>query len=518
MNAKSDLNILLITADQFRADCLSVVGHPCVRTPNIDALAADGMLFTRHFGQCPPCGPSRTSLLTGMYQMNHRSVQNGTPLDAGLTNLAKEVRRASVEPWLIGYTDTTMDPRTMDRADPRLKRYEEILPGMLQFAPGSEWGEGDTDWRHHLRRLGYDIADNPFQQRPDWPHAAERGPTFAPTFYKAEHSDTAYTADRAIRFIGQMTGAPWFLHVSFLRPHPPFVAPEPWNDMYSLEEVPDFVALPSLEDERAVHPFLDYRLDHLEMDPKLPIGTPPNENIPWRQARATYYGLISELDFNLGRVMAALKESGDYERTLIVFTSDHGEMLGDHWVWGKEVPYDAATHVPLVVRSPRTPVSARGRTVTKFTEHIDLMPTILDHLGLDVPLQCDGRSLNGFLEGGAPDRWRSSARWEYDFRNIYDPSVEGRFGLSIDECSMSILRTETGKYVHFAGLDALYFDLEEDPGELKNRIADPSYMRQVLEHAGQMLDWRLAFNRREMTGIAIRTRGFAEADRSRRIT
>ena len=135
-------NILLITADQFRADAMSAAGHSLVRTPHLDRLAEDGVRFTQHYSQCPPCGPSRTSLLTGMYQMNHRSVQNGTPLDAAFTNIAELVRTARYTPWLIGYTDSAMDPRRLHPKDPRAGRYEELLPGILPYAPGSELAIG----------------------------------------------------------------------------------------------------------------------------------------------------------------------------------------------------------------------------------------------------------------------------------------------------------------------------------------------------------------------------------------
>ena len=482
MRRDTAINVLLVTADQFRADCLSAVGHPLIETPALDALAADGVLFTHHFSQCTPCGPSRTSILTGMYQMNHRSVQNGSPLDAGFTNLAKQVRAVGIEPWLIGYTDTTMDPRHFHRNDPRARRYEEILPGLMQFAPGSEWGTGDTDWRHHLKELGYDCWDDPYAQAEKYP-GAERGPSFAPIRVKAAHSDTAYTTDRALRFLGRNRGKPWFLHVSYLRPHPPFVAPEPWHRRYNAEDVPDFDVMGSLEDEKALHPFMPYRLERLELEPRLSFDQPPNDNLAWRQARATYYGLISELDANLGRLIRALKEAGEYDHTLIIFTADHGEMLGDHWCWGKEVPFDKAVRVPFIVRSPLSESAARGRQVSRFTEHVDIMPTILDHLGISPPLQCDGHSLRSFLEGEEPPRWRAEARWEYDFRSIFDDVAEREFRITLDECGLAVVRTETRKYVHFASLPPLYFDLERDPAELNNLAETPSFAPEMLAMA-----------------------------------
>jgi arylsulfatase A-like enzyme len=313
-------------------------------------------------------------------------------------------RTVRYTPWLIGYTDITLDPRRFHPNDPRVGTYEQVLPGLQQFAPGSEEASGDPAWWAQLRELGYDHWDQPFRQKPEYtPTIDTQGPTYAPSIVKAEHGLTAFVANQALRFFRQYAGAPWFLHVSFQRPHPPFVAHEPYHDMYSLEDVPDFQALPSLEDERAIHPFMPFRLERLEMNPTLPIDiSHPNDSRAWRQARATYYGLISELDHHIGRMIAALNDLGVYDKTLIIFTSDHGEMLGDHWCWGKETPFDGAVRVPCIVRSPVIADGARGRVVEQFSEHLDIMPTVLDHIGVEVPLQCDGRSLHPFLEAARP--------------------------------------------------------------------------------------------------------------------
>ena len=151
-------NVLIVTADQWRGDCLSTLGHPVVKTPSLDALAAEGVLFRNHFAQCAPCGPSRASLLTGMYMMNHRSVRNGTPLDARFTNLALEARRAGYTPGLIGYTDTSPDPRQYHPKDPALTGYAGVLPGFTQLVPGSEAGSaGAEPWLRHLAAKGYEV-------------------------------------------------------------------------------------------------------------------------------------------------------------------------------------------------------------------------------------------------------------------------------------------------------------------------------------------------------------------------
>jgi arylsulfatase A-like enzyme len=213
----------------------------------------------------------------------------------------------------------------------------------------------------------------------------------------------------------------------------------------------------------------------------------------------------------------ALKAQGEYENTLIIFTSDHGEMLGDHWCWGKETPFDQAVHVPLIVRSPLTPSASRGRVLDYFSEHVDIMPTILDHLGAETPLQCDGRSMRTFIEGGEPPYWRDEVRWEFDFRSVTDEDVERLFGFSLDECSLAVVRTKYAKYVHFAALPALYFDLATDPGELHNLAGKPEMAGNILAMGQRMLTWRMVFNRRELTGIRVAEGTQIHAARSRRI-
>jgi arylsulfatase A-like enzyme len=173
--------------------------------------------------------------------------------------------------------------------------------------------------------------------------------------------------------------------------------------------------------------------------------------------------------------------------------------------------------VPLIIRSPTSVANARGRVVDTFTEHVDLMPTILDTIGVPIPVQCDGRSLRPALEGDIPEKWRDDVRWEFDFRAVADPAIDARFGCSIDELGFSVVRTSEAKYVHFAALPPLYYDLAADPQELDNRAADPASAPLMLGLAQRMLDWRMAFNRRDLTGMALTRNGPIEADRQRRI-
>jgi arylsulfatase A-like enzyme len=518
------INLLFVTADQWRADCLSCLGHPLVETPHLDALAADGLLFRNHYAQCSPCGPSRASLLTGTYMKNHRSVQNWTPLDARFTNLALETRKAGYEPGLIGYTDTSFDPRRFHPQDPALTRYDGVMPGFVRLLPGSEAGSaGMAPWLRHLAAKGYDLpasAKAIYEPLRDYPEAAERGPTYAPPIYRAEDSDTAFAVDRAIEAIERQSdhdGRPWFLHLSLLRPHPPFIEPEPYNRLYDPDAVPGFRRAASPEAEARQHPYIAYALRHHLRQEGLDPARHPKDDKAMRQLRATYYGLMAEVDANLGRLIGFLKRQGLYDDTLIVFTTDHGEHLWDHWLLGKESHFDQAFHIPLIIRAPeRLMPGGRTRRIDAFTESIDIMPTILELIGLEAPLQCDGASLAPFLSGEAPVGWRSEMHWEYDFRDVRNGRPEKELGIRLDDCALAVVRDQRRKYVHYNGLPAAFYDLEADPDELNNLAADPSRASEILDYAQRMLSWRMRMDDRTLTGIRLTPSGPFDRPRAER--
>jgi len=502
------VNILLITADQWRADCLSSLGHPVVKTPNLDRLAGDGVSFLRHFAQCVPCGPSRASLHTGMYMMNHRSVRNGTPLDGRFTNIALETRKAGYNASLLGYTDTSLDPRGRPAGDPLLTSYTGTLPGFQQLEPGSETG---LAWARHLKRLGYDVPRD--EEGVYHPEADSRCPPFrwfttAPAPYKAEHSDTAFMVDRALEFIDEKQAEPWFLHLSLLRPHPPWVAPAPYNAMYAPSQIPPFRRQPTLADEAARHPYIrvlfDYNAQYEGFDPR--VFTPKEPGMS--ESRAVYYGLISEVDFHMGRILDLLQATGQYDRTLVIFTSDHGEQLWDHWMVGKMSYFEQSFRIPLIVRAPGKAMDgARGQRVSAFSEAIDIMPTVLDLIGADIPNQCDGASLAPFLRGTPPARWRAAAHWEIDFRDPFDDQTEATLGIGPDLCVLGVVRGERYKYVHFAALPPVLFDLLEDPDELVNLADDPAHREVLATCAQAMLSWRMTHTDRALTGAKLTPEG-----------
>jgi len=515
MHRNSRPKVLFITADQWRGECLSAHGHPQVRTPNLDRLAADGVAFGNHYTQSCPCGPARTSLLTGLYPMNHRSVLNGTPLDDRHTNLALEARKAGYDPLLFGYTDTSLDPRSRAPGDPMLCSYQGVMPG---FSVGCELNDERTDeWRAYLRARGYELPQDPFAvflPVSGYPDAAQRGHSYPPPLYRAEDSDTAFLANRVLDYLSARREEQWFVHAVFLRPHPPLFAPEPYNALYHPDDMAAPVRAPTREEEERQHPLLAYWLER-QRDPGYYMGHAHNmQDLPEheiRQIRATYYGLMSEVDHHVGRLVDYLKASGEYDETLIVFTADHGEMLGDHWLFNKGGYFDQSYHVPLIIRDPRaTANDSRGDVVERFTEAVDIMPTVLDWLGLEVPQACDGESLAPFLRGELPSRWRGTVHWEYDFRDPEQQQPERALGISSDQCTLNVIRDQHYKYVHFGALPPLLFDLNNDPMEFRNLAAEPTHHAVTLEYAQRLLSWRMTHAERVLCNTLLTPAGIVE--------
>ena len=301
------------------------------------------------------------------------------------------------------------------------------------------------------------------------PDYEDGAPVPKPLAIAAKDDDTNFLVDRCIDYIRDAKG-PFIAHLSILRPHPPFIAPEPYNAMYDPKDVPGFSRLRTPDAEAAQHPWLAHQLARRQY-------RAPADEKKLRRLKAVYYGLMSEVDAALGRVFAFLKETGRWDDTLIVFTSDHGEQMGDHWLLGKCGYFDASYRIPLIVRDPRASADGgRGTVVTRFTENVDIMPTMLEAIGADIPLQCDGLSLGPFLSGqGAPAYWRKEAHWEFDFRNAADDAAERALDLTLHQCTMNIVRDERFKYVHFTKLPPLLFDLK-GPANSSNCAADPRYL------------------------------------------
>ena len=499
-------NVLLIVVDQWRGAMLPKLGADYLKLPNIDRLSAEGVTFRNHFAQGVPCGPTRASLLTGMYLMNHRAVQNTIPLDSRFTNLAHELRRGGYDPALVGYTTTTPDPRRTAPNDPRFFVLGDIMEGF--HAVGSfENRDAYFGW---VANQGFKLP----RRRDDvWLPQGERGAgaTSRPAVVPKELSDTAWFTERGLAYLKGHGDKPWFLHLGYYRPHPPFIAPAPYNALYRPQDMPKVMRAASPEEEAEQNALLAYYVNNIKQASFFQDGQGLGSEMTEAQVaqmRATYCGLMSEIDEHLGRVFDYLKQTNQWNDTLIVFTCDHGEQLGDHHLLGKIGYFDESYRIPLIIRDPRHAADGtRGDIVEKFTETIDTMPTILEWLGLPVPRQCDGRSLLPFCEGETPADWRTETHYEFDFRDLYYSQPESSLGVPMDKCSLAVVQDESFKYVHFAALPPLFFDLKADPHQFVNRANDPGYAVRMGEYAARMLDWRLGFAERTLTGYRATPKG-----------
>lgn len=489
------MNVLFITADQWRADCLGAIaatlpqGLPA-RTPNLDSLARDAVLFRRHHAQATPCGPSRACLLTGTYSFNNRSIANGTPLDARHQTVAQLARRHGWRPVLFGYSDTSIDPRTVPPGDPRLATYEGVAAG---FEPGCVLLEDGLPWLEHLATRGYGRLGV------DEVYATPLG---APALFAAEDSETAFLTDQFLRFLARPAGDPWFAHLSYIKPHPPWVAAAPYHAMIERAAIPKAQRAATIEAEAARHPFLAALLEQ-------PFKGWMGRNLHHPAAlsdavvaelRGIYLGLVAEVDRQIGRVLGALARAGELDRTLVVVTADHGEMLGDGWQLGKQGFRPEAFHVPLLIRHPQQ--RAAGRVVDTFTEHVDLVPTILEALGIAVPRQCDGHSLVPFLEGENPAGWREAVIYEHDFCDLETGLHRTALGLDDDRCGILVRRSTDRLYAQFAGLPALSWAIDEHGA--MTEITDPAIR---LAEAEALLRHRMAKAERRLTGCLLTSRG-----------
>lgn len=510
---KTSKNVLLIVVDQWRGDTLPMLGHPLVKTPHIEALAEEGVTFACHYTQAVPCGPGRASLLTGLYMMNHRAVQNTIPLDARHTNLAYEVRKAGYEPALVGYTTTTPDPRSTAARDPRFTVLGADMEGWKSVG---SWGLKMEAYFSWLADQGVTLPDNPWDiWLPEGLAAHEVGATAQPSRIPAHLSDTTWFTNKGLDYLRSVQHKPWFLHLGYYRPHPPFAAPAPYHNMYDPAQCPPPVRAASAQQEGEQHPLLKFYIDNIGRQSFFQNGQglgSQMDEAEVRQMRATYYGLMSEVDDQIGRVFKFLKDTGQWDNTLIVLTSDHGEQLGDHHLLGKVGYFDESFHIPMVVRDPSAEANAtRGTIVQQFTETVDTMPTLLDWLGQAIPRACDGASLLPFLhQGEAPKGWRTEVHYEFDYRNIFYSKPEDVLGTEMDASSLAVVQDAHYKYVHFAAQPALFFDLRKDPAQLLNCAQDPEYAQLVLSYAQKMLNWRLQHADKTLTGYAASPEGLTQ--------
>lgn len=503
-------NVLFIVIDQLRADCVHGALADHVNLPNLQALMAESVVFKNNYSVTNPCGPSRVSLLTARYAMNHRSIRNGTPLAHDTPNLATEAAKAGYDPLLFGYTDTSQDPRAYPEGHPALTTYEHPMNGFREVCEMRL--EESHGWRADLRAKGYDIEGEDLFGifRVNTPEGQPPRPN-DPALYKAEDSDTAYLTNQFLEGMKDKADQPWFAHLTWIRPHPPFNAPAPYNDMYDPASLPLPERL-TQEEEENFHPYMKPLHDYASIASTVegfPDLDSSDDNV--QTLRTVYLGLATEVDHHLGRVVSWLKDSGQYENTLLVVTADHGELLGDRHAWGKLAPFKGAFHTPLIIRAPGT----KAREISHFTESSDITPTILDWIGTDIPASMDGRSLVPWLQGETPE-WRDFSYSEFDFGNPIDPTPwQKKYGLNQSNANCAILRENRFTLVHFAdGFEPMLFD-SDGKGELENVAAEPEFSGEMLRLTQKLLSHRMKNTDHLLSTIMITKDGPVNTTRPR---
>jgi arylsulfatase A-like enzyme len=466
-------SLLFICVDQLRADALGYAGNAHVKTPHLDALAAEAIQFRNHFTCASPCGPSRASLHTGTYPMWHRVIANGAPMPSDIPTLPQMLRHAGHDPTLFGYTDVPVAPRNAPLTLEALHQpfSADTLPD-FRVALLQNY-EGPTEWIRYLAERGvYPTTDDPFSI---WDRGVPRSAGFsrAPTRYRAEDSDTAFLARAVIDEIGRADEAGFCIHAAFLKPHPPLQAPEPFNTMFDAADMPSPRA-PGAIDHPFFEAFSTLQADSTSFDAEMNLGILTPEQV--LEARAVYYGLICELDHWLGAIIDTLKIQGVYDDTLIIFTSDHGELLGDYGAWGKAHVWDPAWRIPLLIKPPacRTP-----HVVDALTESVDILPTVLDYFGLERHPDINGQSVRAWCEGQSPSQWRQAVMCELHVGDPVTRGYEQLLQIPSDQLGVVCYRTATHKLVVFQAMDSLLFEIDADGGE--RLVSDPDRHAQMTE-------------------------------------
>ena len=462
----SSPNILWICTDQQRWDTLNCYGNPYVTTPHIDRLAASGVRFDNAFCQSPVCTPSRASFLTGRYPRTTRCRQNGQHIPADEVLVTRLLAEAGYVGGLSGKLHLSpAHPSVTTHREQRIDDgYTEFywshtpLPSAnLTTAPGgaaSPWsGDDYTPW---LRERGAAYS-----------RQAVAGSPWVQTSVPAPQHQTTWCAEMAIDFLQRRAGddQPWFFSVNPFDPHHAFDPPAEYLQPYldRLEEIP----LPDYPPGELAGKPIFQRQDHQGgyNNPALYPFARMNET-DHRMVRAAYWAMIDLIDAQVGRMLDALESSGQRENTIVIFMSDHGEMLGDHGVYLKGPHfYDAAIHVPLIVAGPGIPA---GRVSSALVEFTDLAPTLLDAAGLPRHPGMQGRSLWPLLTGAAPlDSFRGDVYCEY---------YNALSGHTDPQAQATCVRTERHKLAVYHGLGTgELYDLAADSGERVNRWDDAGY-------------------------------------------
>jgi arylsulfatase len=482
-------NILLLCTDQQRYDTLGCTGSPTAQTPNLDGLAREGTLFDNCYVQNPICSPSRASLFTGKYPRNHGLWANGVSLPANNRLFTRALADAGYDCGMIGkqHLSACQDWRTEPRLDDGYRVFE-WAHDPIHRSPQNSY----LAWLRATYPAIHDAAfGSPVAGSSSDVGNKARGAT-PMNVVPVEAHFSHWVADRAIDFIaepGRPAGKPFFLIANFFDPHHPFGAPADYRGRFNAEAIPPPIGRDrELDGKPAAQ--RDYsRSSYAGMAP----GYLDYEAAEIQELRAAYHAMIALVDDEVGRVLAALADAGLAEDTLVVFTSDHGEMLGDHQMLLKgPMMYDSCTKVPLIMRWPGQVQAGQRRP--ELVQWIDLTSTFLEAAGSHGLPAAQGASLLALASGGDQGDWRCWAMCEYR-----DSGHPGSDLATTDPRSAGVhttmLRWADWKLVIWHGRPALdrerdgeLYHLATDPDELFNLFHDPAQAGQKELMMARLLD------------------------------
>ena len=490
------MNILFIMYDQLRFDYLSCAGHPHLHTPNFDRVAAMGVRFTNAYVQSPICGSSRMSYYTGRYPSSHGAQWNNFPLRVGEQTMGDHLRKVGMDCWLIGKTHMKADAEGMARlgleADSVIGARQAECgfdvwirdDGLWAKGPDGFYDEKRSPYNEYLKSKGYE-GENPWHTHAN--SGEEDGELASGWMFKnadkaanvhEADSETAWLTTKTIEFMDQASG-PWCAHVSYIKPHWPYIVPAPYHDMFGANHVPA-AKRHDMEREDAQPVFEAFFSNK--------VGQAFSREDVRQKVIPAYMGLIKQCDDHLGRILDHLEKTGAMQDTMIVLTSDHGDYLGDHWMGEKSLFHEQSAKVPMIVYDPRSEAdSTRGTTCDALVESIDLAPTFVEAAGGKVPDHIlEGRSLLPWLHGDAPD-WREFLISEFDYSPT--PMAESLCDNPRD-CRLFMVFDGRWKLMHAeGGFRPMLFDLETDPDEFHDLAKSDAHQDQIDRLYGHLATW-----------------------------